>query len=69
MAQTQQAQPRVGKWAMLQVQQVGAAKGGKVGHVAGAAGGCSQGWESEHFVAIAHVDVAHCGIGMARAGQ
>ena len=47
----------------------GTAKGGKVGHVAGAAGGCSQGWESEHFVAIAHVDVAHCGIGMARAGQ
>ena len=51
-----------------QVQQVGA-KGRKVGHVTGTAGGCGQGWESKHFVAIAYVDIAHCGIGMARAGQ
>ena len=47
----------------------GVAKGRKVGHVTGAAGGHGQGWESKDFVAIAHVDVAHCGIGMARARQ
>ena len=65
-----------------QVQQVGA-KGGKMHHGAGAAGGHgqgqedvpwhkhsrhSQGQESKHFVAVAYVDIAHCGIGMARAG-
>ena len=53
---------------MGQAWQVGA-KGGKVGHGAGATGGHGQGQESEHFVAVAYMDVAHCGIGMARARQ
>ena len=47
----------------------GTAKGRKVGNGAGMAGGHSQGQESEHFVAIAYMDVAHYGIEMARAGQ
>ena len=45
----------------------GVAKGRRVGHVAGVAGGYGQWWESEHFVAIAHRDIAHCGFGTARA--